>query len=250
MQVIKRGHLLMKLESVNMLLEICANSYQSAKNAQDAGVQRIELCSELSIGGITPSYGLIKQVVTELDIETYVLIRPRSGNFCYSEAEFEIIKKDIQICKDLGCHGIVSGVLNLDNTIDTKRTRELIELSKPLAFTFHRASDIIPNLNEALEQLIELGVDRILTSGQQPKAIDGFETLKELKLQAKDRITILVGSGISSENAKLFKDAGFEEIHASASEVISTESSDYFGNTPQTVSNITEIKAILKQINS
>ena len=232
-----------------MLLEICANSYQSAKNAQESRAQRIELCSELSIGGITPSYGLIKQVISELDIETFVLIRPRSGNFYYTEGEFEIMKKDIQICKDLGCHGIVSGVLNTDNTIEIERTRELLELSKPLPFTFHRAFDVVPNTKEALEQLIDLGVDRILTSGQQPKAINGIDKLQELKQQAKNKITILVGSGVNSENVKLFKDAGFDEIHASASKVISTESSDYFGNTPQMVSSITEITAILKQIN-
>ena len=188
-------------------------------------------------------------MISELDIETFVLIRPRSGNFYYTEGEFEIMKKDIQICKDLGCHGIVSGVLNTDNTIEIERTRELLELSKPLPFTFHRAFDVVPNTKEALEQLIDLGVDRILTSGQQPKAINGIDKLQELKQQAKNRITILVGSGVNSENVKLFKDAGFDEIHASASKVISTESSDYFGNTPQMVSSITEITAILKQIN-
>jgi len=231
-----------------MLLEICANSYQSAKNAQIAGAKRIELCSELSVGGLTPSYGLIQQVISELDLETFVLIRPRSGNFCYSEAEFDIIKRDIQICKDLGCHGIVSGVLNADNTIDIKRTQDLINLSKPLEFTFHRAFDVTPNPEEALEQLIDLGVSRILTSGQQPKAIDGLKTLKKLKQQAQYRIIILVGSGISSNNAKLFKDEGFDEIHASASEIINSESSLYFGNIPQTVSSTTEIKAILNLI--
>lgn len=231
-----------------MKLEICANSYQSAKNAQDAGAHRIELCSELSVGGITPSYGLIKQVTNTLHIETYVLIRPRSGNFYYSEDEFNIIKQDIQICKDLGCDGIVSGVLHLDNTIDLIRTRELVELSKPLAFTFHRAFDVVPNPKDALEQLIDLGIERVLTSGQQPKAISGINQLKALKQQAHNRIVILVGSGISSENAKTFKDAGFDELHASASKVIITESSPYFGNIPQTVSNITEIKAILNTI--
>lgn len=233
-----------------MLLEICANSYQSAKNAQIAGAKRIELCSELSIGGITPSYGLIKQVIEELEIETFVLIRPRSGNFQYSEAEFKIIKKDIQICKDIGCHGIVSGVLNEDNTIDIKRTQDLIALSKPLPFTFHRAFDIVPKPKKALEQLIKLGVHRILTSGQHPKAIDGLDNLKALKEQAKNRIILLVGSGINSQNAKTFLDAGFEELHASASKVIHTESSVYFGNTPQTVSSIKEVKAILKTIDN
>ena len=233
-----------------MLLEICTNSYQSAKNAQIAGVKRIELCSELSIGGITPSYGLIQYVIEELEIETFVLIRPRSGNFQYSDAEFDIIKKDIQICKDLGCHGIVSGVLNDDNTIDIKRTQDLIALSKPLPFTFHRAFDIVPKPKKALEQLIKLGVHRILTSGQHPKAIDGLDNLKALKEQAKNRIILLVGSGINSQNAKTFLDAGFEELHASASKVIHTESSVYFGNTPQTVSSIKEVKAILKTIDN
>ncbi|MEH6536276.1 MAG: copper homeostasis protein CutC [Psychroserpens sp.] len=231
-----------------MKLEICANSYQSAKNAKDAGAHRIELCSELSIGGITPSYGLIKQVAHELAIETFVLIRPRSGDFCYTEQEFEVMKNDIQICKKLGCQGIVSGVLNPDNTIDIERTRELIELSRPLSFTFHRAFDLVPNPENALKRLIKLGVDKILTSGQQPKAISGLDTLKALKRQAQNRITILVGSGVSSKNVKTFKDAGFDEIHASASEVIHTESSAYFGNTPQTESSTEEIKAILKAI--
>ncbi|OUS00695.1 copper homeostasis protein CutC [Flavobacteriales bacterium 33_180_T64] len=233
-----------------MLLEICANSYQSAKNAQNAGAQRIELCSELFIGGITPSYGLVKQVTSNLDIETFVLIRPRSGNFCYTEDEFEIIKNNIKICKSLGCHGIVSGILNPDNTIDITRTRELVELSKPLPFTFHRAFDMVPNPMITLEQLIDLGIDRILTSGQQPKAAQGLDLLKKLKQQAKKRITILVGSGISSKNVKAFKAEGFDEIHASASEVINTKSSEYFGSIPQTVSSTKEIKAILKAINN
>lgn len=231
-----------------MKLEICANSYQSAINAQKAGAHRIELCSELSIGGITPSYGLIKQVVKSLSIPVFVLIRPRSGNFTYSDDEFEIIKQDIQVCKKLGVNGIVSGVLNHDNTINVERTKELVELSKPMEFTFHRAFDCVPNPQEALEQLIELRVERVLSSGQESKAIEGLGLLKELLAQAKNRIKILVGSGVNSQNAHEFKKAGFEEIHASASRDISTESSEFFGNTPQTVSDIDEIKAILKVI--
>ena len=133
-----------------MKLEICANSYRSAKNAQEAGAYRIELCQELSIGGLTPSYGLLKQVIEIIEIPIFVLIRPRGGNFVYSDVEFEIMKTDIQLCKDLGCHGIVSGVLNSDKTIDLKRTKELVELSKPLAFTFHRAFDELENAKEAL----------------------------------------------------------------------------------------------------
>lgn len=108
------------------------------------GADRIELCQELAIGGITPSYGLLKQVLDTLDIPVFVLIRPRSGNFTYSDAEFDIMKQNIQLCKDLGASGIVSGVLNIDNTIDIERTQELVELSKPLPFTFHRAFDWTP----------------------------------------------------------------------------------------------------------
>lgn len=228
-----------------MFLEICTNSFQSAQNAEYAGAHRIELCSELAVGGITPSFGLIEQVITGTEIELFVLIRPRSGNFCYSDDEFDIIRNDIQICKDLGCDGIVSGVLNVKNNIDIERTRELIELSKPMPFTFHRAFDVVPNAHEALEQLIEIGADRVLTSGQQKKAIEGIDLLKSLKEQAENRITIVVGGGISGENVQPFKDAGFHEIHASASEAVHTESSEFFGNIPQTISSVKNIKAIL-----
>jgi copper homeostasis protein len=232
-----------------MILEICANSFQSAKNAQEAGAHRIELCSELSVGGITPSYGLINKVVEELHIETFVLIRPRNGNFTYSKEEFEIIKQDIQICKNLGCAGIVSGVLNEDNTLDEGRTKELIELSKPLTFTFHRAFDCVPNPIKTLEQLINLGVDRILTSGQEPSAEKGLELLLKLKTIATDKITILPGGGITPKNALLFKEAGFTEIHASASLVILNENKcDYFGETAQTISSLETITDILKVI--
>jgi copper homeostasis protein len=231
-----------------MLLEICANSYQSAKNAQDAGAHRIELCSELSVGGITPSYGLIRQVASALSIKTFVLIRPRSGNFCYSDSDFEIMKKDIQTSKNLGCHGIVSGVLHEDQTIDLERTKQLIALSRPLPFTFHRAFDMVPHMNDAVEELISIGADRILTSGRHTKAIDGLEQLEAIKQRANNRITILVGSGVSSKNAEIFKNKGFKELHASASKVTDNSTSSYFGNTPQTVSNIDEIKSILKII--
>jgi copper homeostasis protein len=229
-----------------MKLEICANSFQSALNAQQAGAHRIELCSELSIGGMTPSYGLIKKVVEELSIETVALIRPRSGNFVYSDSEFQVLKNDIRICKQLGVDGIVSGVLNADNTIDMERTKELVELSKPLQFTFHRAFDVVPNPKKALQELIELGVHRVLTSGQKLKAIDGLVLLKELKELGASSITILVGSGVNTENAKVFKDAGFSELHASASKVINNKTSEFFGNTTQTVSDVETIRAMLK----
>lgn len=229
-----------------MILEICTNSYQSAKNAQEAGAHRVELCQELSVGGITPSYGLLKQVVDTLSIPVFVLIRPRSGNFVYSEEEFDIMKHDIQLCKNLGCEGIVSGVLNKDNTIDIERTKELIDLSRPLQFTFHRAFDCVKNPCEALEQLIDLGVDRVLTSGLETSAEKGLNNLKQLQEQANGRIIILAGSGITFENAKLFKEASFKEIHASASTEIKSDGSLF--STPLTYSDPKKIKAILDAI--
>jgi copper homeostasis protein len=232
-----------------MKLEICANSFQSAKNAEEAGAHRIELCSELAVGGITPSYGLIKQVVEELSIETYVLIRPRSGNFIYTDVEIEIMKNDIQTCKDLGCSGIVSGVLKEDNSLDVKRTKMLIEISKPLAFTFHRAFDCVSNPMETLESLVDLGVDRILTSGQESSVDDGLELLNQLKTKGGQNIIILPGGGVHPENTKKIMEAGFNEIHASASKPISNRNrSSYFGETQQTVSDKATIKAILKVI--
>ena len=229
-----------------MKLEICANSYQSAKNAQDAGAHRIELCQELSVGGITPSYGLLKQVIEYLKIPVFVLIRPRGGNFVYSNSEFDIMKTDIQLCKDLGCQGIVSGVLNSDKTIDLKKTKELIELSKPLPFTFHRAFDVIANPKLALEQLIDLGIGRVLTSGQETSAEKGLELLYELNEISKGRITILAGGGISADNANKFKAIGLKEIHASASSLIEENNSLF--SMPLTYSDSQKIKAILDAI--
>lgn len=233
-----------------MKLEICANSYQSAINAQKAGAHRIELCSELSVGGITPSYGLLNKVSEEISIPVHVLIRPRSGDFCFSNDEFKIMKNNIKICKKLGFNGIVSGILNKYNAIDIEKTQELIALSKPLSFTFHRAFDCVSNPNKAMQELMDLGVDRILTSGQKEKAIDGIELLKELKKITNPKVIILPGSGINSDNVAKFKKAGFKEVHTSASKIISEEKSDLFGNTMQTVSDINTIKELLKVIHN
>lgn len=217
-----------------MLLEICASNYQSAINAQLAGAHRIELCQELAVGGITPSYGLLKQVIEELSIPVFVLIRPRSGNFTYSDEEFEIMKKDIQICKDLGADGIVSGALLENNMLDINRTAQLVKLSKPLPFTFHRAFDWIPEPVEAIEQLISIGVDRVLTSGQQTSAEKGIDLLKKLQDQSTGRICILPGGGINSNTIKKFKKLGFKEVHASATKINKLDSfSEISMNSPK-----------------
>jgi copper homeostasis protein len=158
------------------------------------------------------------------------------------------MKENIRLCKDLGCAGIVAGVLHEDNTIDIKRTSELIELSKPMSFTFHRAFDVVSKPKESLLQLLNLGVDRLLTSGQQEKAEDSIELLLELQKIAENKLTILPGSGINSENCIHFKNSGFSEIHSSASKIISSKTHPYFGNTPQTVSDVDHIKSILDTI--
>lgn len=199
-----------------MILEICANSFESAKAAQLAGANRIELCTELSVGGLTPSNGLIEKVVSELNISTHVLIRPRSGNFTYSEEEFDVMLRDISFCKNLGCAGIVSGFLTAENKIDSEKTKQLVEASEGMEFTFHRAFDWVENPLEELQKLIDLKVNRLLSSGQKPTAIEGISLLIELQNHSKGKIEIMPGGGINLENALKFKDANLKSIHLSA----------------------------------
>lgn len=241
-----------------MLLEICANSYESAINAETAGAHRIELCSELAVGGITPSYGLLKKVMNDIKIPVQVLIRPRSGDFTYSRDEFEIMKENILLCKELGCAGIVSGILRQDQTIDTERTKTLMELAKPMTFTFHRGFDWVPNPLEAILELAVLGVDCVLTSGQAESAEKGILRLQELQELVENELIIMPGGGINPSNAYLFKESGFQEIHASATSIhqsinipkISMNSTKLFNETRIAISNIRKIQQILERINS
>jgi len=198
-----------------MIIEVCANSYQSAINAQEAGADRIELCSELTMGGITPSYGLLKKVIENISIPIHVLIRPRSGDFTYSNEDLEIMKEDIKLCKELKCSGIVTGVLKDDHSIDIERAKELIALSKPLSFTFHRAFDWTPDPEKALKELMSLEIDRILSSGQEKTAFIGQKALKQYLKISNDRLIIMPGSGVNAENVLSFKEAGFREVHFS-----------------------------------
>ncbi|MEZ4810401.1 MAG: copper homeostasis protein CutC [Allomuricauda sp.] len=196
-----------------MLVEVCANSLESALNAQKVGADRIELCSELAVGGITPSNGLLALVKEKLTIPVHILIRPRSGHFTYSDAEFEVMKADILNCKEMGVEGIVSGVLEKDFSLDVERTKQLVELSKPLHFTFHRAFDWISDPEYALKMLETLGVDTVLTSGMQNTALEGIELLKEW--QSKTPMTIMAGGGVNPQNAQKFKDVGLKALHLS-----------------------------------
>ena len=197
-----------------MLVEVCANSLESALNAEKAGADRIELCSELAVGGITPSYGLLKSISEQISIPVNVLIRPRGGDFSYSDAEFEIMKTNIALCVDLGFNGIVSGALKTNFTLDDQRTHELITASKNLQFTFHRAFDWVQHPKETLKKLENLGVDTILTSGQQKSAPEGINLLTELQKHASE-ITIMPGGGIRLDNIQLFKEHGFSAVHLS-----------------------------------
>ena len=236
-----------------MIVEVCANSYESALNAEKAGANRIELCTELAVGGLTPSHGLLQKVTEDIAIKVHVLIRPRSGDFTYSDSEFEVIKRDILFCKEIGCNGIVSGVLNKDNTIDVERTKALVELAKPLYFTFHRAFDWVENSQKAIEELIAIGVDCVLTSGQESAAENGIELLKNLKDLVDNRITIMPGGGINKSNILQFKNAGFNELHFSATSLhksieipkVSMNSTRFFDETQIAISDVDKIKELM-----
>lgn len=196
-------------------LEVCANSVQSAINAQIAGAKRIELCENLFIGGTTPSYGCIKTTRERVDIAINILIRPRIGDFLYSDIEFEQIKNDILVAKQLGVNGIVCGILRPNGEVDTERTAELVELSKPLTFTFHRAFDFTPDPYKALEDIIKTGATHILTSGQKNKAADSVDLLCELVKKAANRVAIMPGSGINADTIKHILNTGANEFHMS-----------------------------------
>lgn len=197
------------------LLEVCAGSIDSAQAAAEGGAERIELCSGLADGGITPSQGLIAAAVKL--IKTNVLIRPREGDFVYSPAEVEVMAADVARCRQLGCNGVVIGALTPAGDIDLDTCRRLMAEAGEMEVTFHRAFDLCRDPYGALEQLIDLGCRRVLTSGQAPSAMQGAEMLGRLHAQAAGRIIILAGGGVNSANAAtLLARTGVSELHASA----------------------------------
>lgn len=201
---------------MNYTIEIATTDFITTKAAVEGGADRIELCAALCDGGTTPSFGTIKKCRENFDVQLFPIIRPRGGDFLYSDEEVEIMMKDARLCKDLGCDGVVIGFLNADGTIDLKRTAKLIELAYPLEVTFHRAFDRCKNPFEAMEQLIEIGCQRILTSGQQPTAPRGIDLIARLVKAADERIIIMPGSGVRKENIKeLAEKTGATEFHSS-----------------------------------
>jgi len=182
------------------LIEVCVTSAQSALNAEKGGALRVELVDNLIEGGTTPSAGTISELRKRLNIGLYVMIRPRGGDFCYSELEFEIMKEDVKMAGLLGADGVVAGILQPDGNIDVSRMGILRSLAGNMGFTCHRAFDMCTNKFKALEEIIDLGIERILSSGGKNKAPEGKDLIKELIQKAKGRITIMPGSGVNEES--------------------------------------------------
>lgn len=204
--------------SQRVLLEICIDSVESALAAQAGGADRVELCSSLFEGGLTPSAGLIEVVRSRLKIAVAAMIRPRGGDFCYSDDEFLIMQRDLVRAKELGADAAVFGILTPDGAIDMERNKRLIELSRPLSVTFHRAFDMARDPDASFDRLLQLGVDRLLTSGLEKSAVEGMDLIAELVKRGGSRLSVMPGGGITERNlAKVLKHTGAREIHGSAS---------------------------------
>lgn len=183
-----------------MIREKCIGSFLEAIEAQELGAERVELCDNLTEGGTTPSYGTIKTVVEKLNIPTFVIIRPRGGDFYYTPEEIEIMKEDIKVCKNLGVKGVVIGALNRDNTINYEAIQDMITLAKPMSVTFHKAIDELKDPVSEVKKLAKIGVNRILTSGTKETALEGKEILKKMIKEAGDEIIIIVAGKVTKEN--------------------------------------------------
>jgi len=201
-----------------MTLEICVDSPDAALVAANAGADRLEICSFLDCGGLTPSIGVIRAIRKAVRIPIHVLLRPRVGDFCYSQREFMSMLDDIAVFKENGADGVVLGILDSHARIDVPRTTLLVEAARPLSVTFHRAFDLCPDPLQGLEDVIATGADRLLSSGQQSTAELGIPLLKTLVQQAGNRIIIMPGAGIKSTNAeRIIRETGVSELHLSAS---------------------------------
>lgn len=236
------------------IFEVCAFNIQSAMIAEKAGAARVELCDNPVEGGTTPSYGTIRETREKISILLYPIIRPRAGNYYYSEEEFAIIRRDIEICRELGCDGISIGVQGIDGEIDTGRMKRIVEWAGPMGVTCNRVFDCTPNPLRAMEDIINCGCERILTSGQKSAAPEAGKLLGELVQLAGDRIIIMPGAGIKSSNIKkLMEESNAKEFHGSARRIapnpvkyLNPEVSDY-GNLY--LADEAEVKAIVAQLN-
>jgi len=239
--------------SVKRIFEVCAFNIQSAINAEKAGAARVELCDNPVEGGTTPSYGTVIETRERINIDLYPIIRPRAGNYYYDEEEYAIIKRDILICRDLGCDGISVGAQKVTGDIDTEMLKRIVEWAGPMGVTCNRAFDCAPDPFKALEDIIGCGCERILTSGLKSAAPDAGKLLGELVQAAGDRIIIMPGAGIKSTNIKkLVIESNAKEYHGSARKVASNpvtflnkEVSDY-GNVY--ITDEQEVRDIIAQL--
>ncbi len=204
----------MKTMSEEVLIEVCVDSVASAVAAQRGGADCIELCSDLLEGGVTASAGLLATVRSRISIGLHTIIRPRPGDFCYTDEEFEVMLRDIEIAKEAGADGVVVGVLEAAGTVDIRRTRMLVEAARPLAVTFHRAFDMCLDQLASLEDVCTTGVDRLLTSGGEQQCQQGIATIAQLVRRSQGRIAIMAGGGIRHHNvAEIIGRTGVREIH-------------------------------------
>ncbi len=206
------------------LLEVCCADIESVLAAKAGGADRIELCSGLECGGLTPSIGLVRKALELIPGKVNVLIRPRSGDFLYTPEELELIEEDIRAVSEAGAAGIVFGALTSDGELDMEVMRRMIAVSRPASFTLHRAFDVVKHPLESLERALDLGVDRILTSGGANSAVNGIATLRQLVKNADGRLKILAGAGVSAKNVEeIIRSTGVDEVHASCKHNIPSE---------------------------
>ncbi len=205
----------------NVTLEICIDSVASAVASERGGAERVELCSNLPEGGVTPSAGMIAAVRSAVALRLHVIVRPRAGDFCYSEREIDVMCHDVESAKALGADGVVLGILDPSGHVDVARTRRLVDLARPMPVTFHRAFDMTDDLFRALEDVCAAGVQRVLTSGGEGSAMDGAENIARLIAAAKARVSIMAGGGIRVHNAQeIVRRTGVREIHAGLSAAV------------------------------
>ncbi|XP_046552671.1 copper homeostasis protein cutC homolog [Haliotis rubra] len=199
------------------MMEVCIDSVASAINAEKGGAKRVELCGNLMEGGTTPTVGMLKVIKKKVQIPVFVMIRPRGGDFLYSDLEMEVMKQDIEELKQAGADGFVIGILNSDGTVDKERCSDLISHIRPRPVTFHRAIDMTPDLLSSLEAVISLGCERVLTSGGEATALDGAPVIRQMVDKASDGIIVMPGGGIHERNlARILQSTGVKEFHCSA----------------------------------
>lgn len=225
----------------NLLIECCANSIKSAVNGESAGANRIELCRKLEVGGITPFHQDIIQSKETLTIALHILIRPRAGDFVYTENELKQMIHDIIFCKEVGCDGVVIGALNPDGSINKKQCEQMMESANGMHITFHRAFDEANNLQQNLEDVIECGCDSLLTAGQSENVEEGFRKLETLVKLTDNRINILAGSGVKAANVEALYKIGIRNFHLSGSALTTSG---------KTETSTKKIKAVVEKLNA